>query len=288
MNLALYIVFAVIVVLSIWAGYKHGLILSVAHLAAIVASLYLAALLSGAFSNEIVSGMRPFAEGYLDHQVATAVMPQFDDLAGGENLSIADTLEQKPETAVQFCAATYRAAGIGDKPAMQMAREAQAYATEQHTTVSEGLVQIFCEKLAFVAGTALAFILILVLLLAVGNLPNLTFRLPEHEQIQAVEVLDPQRLLRRPEQALPDVGPGLQFRHLADLQGLEIHDAGPGTKNGVQGPGPQFFPQGLEGAALEGELRLGVLAGDLGPEGGERIAQIPAHAHAHPQLAGLL
>lgn len=183
MNLALYIVFAVIVVLSIWAGYKHGLILSVAHLAAIVASLYLAALLSGAFSNEIVSGMRPFAEGYLDHQVATEVMPQFDDLAGGENLSIADTLEQKPETAVQFCAATYRAAGIGEKPATQMAREAQAYAAEQHTTVSDGLVQIFCEKLAFVAGTALAFILILVLLLAVGNLPNLTFRLPEHERL---------------------------------------------------------------------------------------------------------
>ena len=70
MNLALYIVFGLIVLISIWSGYKHGLILSVAHLAAIVASLYLAALLSGAFSNEIVSGMRPFAEGFLDHQVA--------------------------------------------------------------------------------------------------------------------------------------------------------------------------------------------------------------------------
>ena len=184
MNMALYIVFGVIVLLAVWSGYKHGLILSIAHLAAIVASLYLAALLSGAFSNEIVSGMRPFAEGYLDHQVATEVMPKLN--LGGDNLSVADALEAKPDTAYSFCYETYRAAGIAEKPAKQMAREAQTYAAAQHTTVSDGLVHIFCEKLAFVAGTALAFILILVLLLAVGNLPNLTFRLPEHERLDDV------------------------------------------------------------------------------------------------------
>ena len=182
MNLALYIAFGVIVLLSIWSGYKRGMILSVAHLAAIVASLYLAALLSGAFSNEIVSGMRPFAEGFLDHQVATEVMPNFGT-AGDGSLSVADTLEQQPEAAYEFCSATYRAAGIAEKPAQQMAREAQSYAAAQHTTVSDGLVQVFCERIAYVAGTTLAFILILVLLLAVGNLPNLTFRLPEHERL---------------------------------------------------------------------------------------------------------
>ena len=185
MNLALYIVFGVIVLIAIWSGYKHGLILSVAHLAAIVASLYLAALLSGAFSNEIVSGMRPFAEGYLDHQVATEVMPKLG-IGGDSNLSVADTLEQQPEAAYEFCTATYRAAGIAEKPAEQMAREAQSYASAQHTTISDGLVQVFCARLAYVAGTALAFILILVLLLAVGNLPNLTFRLPEHEKLDDV------------------------------------------------------------------------------------------------------
>lgn len=181
MNMALYIVFGVIVLLAVWSGYKHGLILSVAHLAAIVASLYLAALLSGAFSNEIVSGMRPFAEGFLDHQVATEVMPNFG--AGDGTLSVADTLEQQPEAAYEFCYQTYRAAGIADKPAQQLSREAQTYAAAQHTTVSDGLVQVFCQRMAYVAGTALAFVLILVLLLAIGNLPNLTFRLPEHERL---------------------------------------------------------------------------------------------------------
>ena len=132
MNLALYIVFGLIVLISIWSGYKHGLILSVAHLAAIVASLYLAALLSGAFSNEIVSGMRPFAEGFLAHQVATEVMPNLG-LVGDSDLSVADTLEQQPEAAYEFCYSTYRAAGIAEKPAQQMAREAQSYAAAQHT-----------------------------------------------------------------------------------------------------------------------------------------------------------
>lgn len=185
MNLALYIAFGVIVVLAIWGGYKHGLILSIAHLAAIVASLYLAALLSGAFSNEIVSGIRPFAEGYLDHQVATEVMPNMG-FTDADDLSVADALEQEPEAAYEFCYNTYIAAGIADKPAQQMAREAQTYAAAQHTSVSDGLVQVFCARIAYVAGTTLAFILVLVLLLAIGNLPNLTFRLPEHERLDDV------------------------------------------------------------------------------------------------------
>jgi hypothetical protein len=126
--------------------------------------------------------MRPFAEGYLDHQVASEVMPKLH-LGGGDNLSVADALEARPETAYEFCYETYRAAGIGEKPAKQMAREAQTYAAAQHTTVSDGLVQVFCQRMAYVAGTALAFVLILVLLLAIGNLPNLTFRLPEHERL---------------------------------------------------------------------------------------------------------
>ena len=98
-------------------------------------------------------------------------------------LLVADTLEQQPEAAYEFCYQTYRAAGIADKPAQQLSREAQTYAAAQHTTVSDGLVQVFCQRMAYVAGTALAFVLILVLLLAIGNLPNLTFRLPEHERL---------------------------------------------------------------------------------------------------------
>ena len=40
--------------------------------------------------------------------------------------------------------------------------------------------------MAYVAGTAIAFILVLVLLLAIGNLPNLTFKIPNHPRLDDV------------------------------------------------------------------------------------------------------
>ena len=54
MNTALYIVFALILIAAAWSGYKRGLVLSTAHLAAIAVSLYLACLLSSAFSGEVL------------------------------------------------------------------------------------------------------------------------------------------------------------------------------------------------------------------------------------------
>ena len=62
MNTALYIIFALILIFSAWSGYKRGLVLSTAHLAAIAVSLYLACLLSSAFSGEVLSEFIPMYE----------------------------------------------------------------------------------------------------------------------------------------------------------------------------------------------------------------------------------
>ena len=90
MNTALYIVFALILIFAAWSGYKRGLVLSTAHLAAIAVSLYLACLLSSAFSGEVVSGMVPFAEGFLDHQIEETVIPEMKLDA---SYSVKDTYE---------------------------------------------------------------------------------------------------------------------------------------------------------------------------------------------------
>lgn len=184
MSMILSIIFVVILLLAAWGGYKRGLILSIAHLAAIVAALYLACLLSAAFSNEIVTGLQPFAEGYLDHQIDEEVMPELG--LSGEQLSVADAVAQHPELVPEFCEATYRAAGIYAGPARQMAQEAQDYAETQFVSINAALVQVFCERIAYVCGTVVAFILILVLLLGIGNIPNLTFRIPDRERLDDI------------------------------------------------------------------------------------------------------
>lgn len=184
MSIILSVIFALIVLFSVWGGYKRGFVLSTANLVAIVASLYLACLLSAAFSNELVTVMRPFAEGYVERQITEVTMPELGFDAMG--LSVSDALEQHPDQTGDFCVATFRAVGIYDGPAAQMAQEAQDYAEVQQTGIVSAIVEIFCERIAYVGCIVLGFIVILILLLAIGNLPNLTFKIPEKERLDDV------------------------------------------------------------------------------------------------------
>lgn len=183
MNTALYVVFALILLAAAWGGYKRGLVLSVANLAAIAAALYLACLLSAAFSGEVVSGMYPFADGFLEHQMKDTVIPE---MRLDSSYSVGDLLENHPGLTDPFCTKTYQAAGIHKGPAEQMSKEAQEYAAAQLTGIPDAITHVFCQRIAYVAGTAIAFILVLVLLLAIGNLPNLTFRIPKHPRLDDV------------------------------------------------------------------------------------------------------
>ena len=67
-----------------------------------------------------------------------------------------------------------------------MAQEAQDYAEVQKTDVTTAIVEVFCERIAYVGCIILGFIVILILLLAIGNLPNLTFKIPEKERLDDV------------------------------------------------------------------------------------------------------
>ena len=183
MSTALYVIFALILLAAVWGGYKRGLVLSAANLAAIAVALYLACLLSSAFSGEVVSGLFPFAEGFLDHQIEETVMPE---MKLDTSFSVKDTLEQHPNLVDVFCTKTYQAAGIHKDAAQQMSQEAQEYASTQLTDIPTAITHVFCARMAYVAGTAIAFILVLVLLLAIGNLPNLTFRIPNHPRLDDV------------------------------------------------------------------------------------------------------
>lgn len=180
MTIAINVICVLILLLAAWGGYKRGFILSAANLAAIVVALYLACLLSSAFSGEIVSGLYPFAKGYVDNQIESTVMPEMGFDPG---LNVKDALARDPSRTTEFCTAAFRAGGIGQSPAEQMAEEAIQYSEEQRTDIPTAIAQIYCERLAYVAGTIIAFILVLVLLLAIGNIPNLTFRIPNHPRL---------------------------------------------------------------------------------------------------------
>ena len=69
MKIVLTVVLAAIILAAVWSGYRRGLILSAAQLAAIVVAFYGAALLAGQVSDRLLPVAEPFAGGYFEGQL---------------------------------------------------------------------------------------------------------------------------------------------------------------------------------------------------------------------------
>lgn len=80
MKIVLTVVLAAIILAAVWSGYRRGLILSAAQLAAIVVAFYGAALLAGQVSDRLLPVAEPFAGGYFEGQldVVAAGLPDND------------------------------------------------------------------------------------------------------------------------------------------------------------------------------------------------------------------
>ena len=182
MKIVLTVVLAAIFLAAVWSGYRRGLILSAAQLAAIVA-FYGAALLAGLFSDRLLPVAEPFAGGYFEGQldVVTTELPDNDAGLSGE-----DWVAAHPDTAQEYAEQCFAAAGATGRPAQRMARAALAMRDEQGVTLRTAMTQVYCARLCYVLVTSVGFLLILLILAAIGNLPNLAFKLPNREKLNDI------------------------------------------------------------------------------------------------------
>ena len=175
------LVLLAIIIISIWSGYKKGLIMGIAALLAAIISLYGASLVSQAYSYEVVPVLRPFVSGYIQNRMENEVL---EDLGIDDtSLSVEDVLSGDPSLRHDFCAACYASTGIYADAADQMATEAEEYAAANGATIQESVVEVFCIRAAYVAGVALVFIVFLIALTALGNIPNLSFKIPNMDTL---------------------------------------------------------------------------------------------------------
>ena len=191
MRWAIDLIILAVLILCVWNGYKKGLIMGVGGLACIIVSLYGACLPSGTFSYEVVSAVRPFAGGYIDRVISNDVSQEMgfvysDGTLPEERYSINDIVEQDNEAAREFATTTFRCMGIYETAAEQMGEESLAYSAENKVTLKEAVVEVCCSRLVYVAGVILCFFIILILLVFIGNIPNLSFRLPNLEEVDEI------------------------------------------------------------------------------------------------------
>ena len=59
-------------------------------------------------------------------------------------------------------------------------------ADENSITMTDAVVNVLCDTITYVGGLMLAFLLILIFLVAVANIGNLSFRLPNMENLDEI------------------------------------------------------------------------------------------------------
>lgn len=185
MKAVLSLLFLSILIFCVWSGYKKGLIMGVFSLIAFVISVYGANLLSQTYSGEVVDALRPFASGFVEVNVINkTVRPAMG--IDSSNLSVKDFFAQNPGRETEFCTLTYEGMGIHASTSEQMAGEAVAYAAENGVELMDAVVEVLCRRISYVGGFILAFVMLLILLTVIGNIPNISFQIPNHELLNDI------------------------------------------------------------------------------------------------------
>ena len=182
MKLILDLVLIAIIALCAWSGYKKGIIMGIGGIVVILVSIYGASLLSNTFSHDVIPALRPFVSGYtgtIINEEDTGVLAQM----GWEDstFSLDDLLSQNPEQRVTFAKSIYSRLGVFDDTAQGMAEEAVAYSEENEVGMTDAVVETLCNRIVYVGGFLLFFLMLLIAFTVAGNFLNLSYKLPAFE-----------------------------------------------------------------------------------------------------------
>ena len=166
MNIILDIILLVIVALSIWYGYKRGLIGSILSILAIIVALIAGSSLSANYAFEAVPVLEKM--GY-----------------GNTDLSLDDVLASDSSLRYDYAVLCMEELGFHEDRAEELAERAVRYADQNDVSMPDAVITILCDTITYVAGLTICFLLILIILVAISNIGNLVIRLPD-----SLELLD--------------------------------------------------------------------------------------------------
>ena len=191
MNTIIDLLLVAILVICGWTGYKKGIIMGIGGILVIILSIYGANLLSNAFSAGVLPVMRPFATGYIEGKMATkpgSDTPGILDQMGIDTskTSLEDLIQADPTLETKIAVATFQSLGITEKTAKDMSSAVSAYYEQKGGFFTSAITEVLCERLAFVATFILAFLIILIFLTVIGNLTNLSFKIPNLDLVNDI------------------------------------------------------------------------------------------------------
>lgn len=185
MSLAIDLVLAGIVALCAWRGFRTGIINGVSWILAIVISIYGANLVANVYSRELAGMMQPFALGVVDSTLngdKENGSPD-DDTVIDQNISI-DERDKLDVYTVSKAVLTRLGIvpGAADSIARQTAQEYEHVSPD----MSYRLTELLCERAAYVVLFIIAFALIAIIFTVIGNVFDLSFGIPGHENLNHI------------------------------------------------------------------------------------------------------
>ncbi len=185
MKTVINIILIAIVALCTWHGFRKGLVGGIAGILAIVLALFGANLLSTAYSHEVTPVLHPFVDGFIDSQnTRSEILERMG--YGSSDLSLEDILAQDSSLKVDYAYECMRQVGFYEKHAETLADKAVQYANENGVNMTDAVIDTLGDTITYVGGLVLFFLIILILLIAIANIGNLSFRLPMHETADAI------------------------------------------------------------------------------------------------------
>lgn len=179
------IVLLIIIALCTWNGYKRGLVGGIAGILAIVVALFGGSLLSSAYAHEVVPALEPFVDGYISSQNQRADILESMGY-GDSDLSLEDILAQDSSLRYDYAYECFVKVGIYEKHSDYLAEKSVRYAEQNGTNMTAAVVAVLCDTITYVGALIVAFLLILIFLIAIANIGNLSFRLPNMENLDEV------------------------------------------------------------------------------------------------------
>ena len=175
----------IVIILCTWGGYKKGLIGSIAGILAIVVALLGGSLLSSTYAHEVVPALEPFVNGYVDSQ--TNRQQALEKMGYGDSeMSLNDILASDPSLRYDYAYESIRSIGFYQDRAEELAEKAVDYSQQTGIDMTTSVVTVLCDTITYVGGLILAFLMILILLIAIANVGNMSFRLPNMENLDEI------------------------------------------------------------------------------------------------------
>lgn len=185
MKFIIELTFVLILLASIWTGYKKGLIPGIATLLSIIISMYVGSLFSETFSPELEKAIHPFVRGYMEGSNSVLGETLDEILVDGQDLSVDDAVKRNPEIAYELSEKSFYNLGLYPRPAKNLAKTVIREYDEGETGLSSAIVSVVSDATAFFIAFIIFFALSLIILTVILNLMNLNLDLPKLNRINS-------------------------------------------------------------------------------------------------------